>query len=129
VYAQHPENCTLLRGGKAEPDEHSQRMGYLIVWEFHPKAGLESRFEQAYGPNGIWARFFRRGEGYCGTELVRDTNETGRYLTIDVWASREAYEKFRQTNLEEYNQLDRQYEEMTQAELKLGMFERLGGKS
>src|SRR5207247_1993801 len=27
VYAQHPENCTLLRGGKAEPDEHSQRMG------------------------------------------------------------------------------------------------------
>jgi len=103
--------------------------GYLIVWEFHPKAGLESRFEQAYGPNGIWARFFRQGEGYCGTELVQDTNETGRYLTIDVWASREAYEKFRQTNLEEYNQLDRQYEEMTQAELKLGMFERLGGKS
>lgn len=100
--------------------------GYLIVWEFRPKAGLESRFEEAYGPNGIWAQFFRQGEGYCGTELVRDTNETGRYLTIDVWASREAYEKFRHTNLEEYNQLDRQCGEMTQAELKLGMFERLG---
>ena len=99
---------------------------YLIVWEFRPKAGLESKFEQAYGPNGIWARFFRRGEGYCGTELVRDTNEMGRYLTIDVWASREAYEEFRQTNLDEHNQLDRQCEEMTQTEVKVGMFERLG---
>jgi heme-degrading monooxygenase HmoA len=100
--------------------------GYVILWEFHPKAGFESKFEQAYGPNGIWAGFFRRGEGYCGTELVRDTNETGRYLTIDVWVSREAYEKFRQANLDEYNQLDRQCEEMTQTEVELGTFERLG---
>jgi hypothetical protein len=43
-----------------------------------------------------------------------------------VWASREAYENFRQTNLEEYNQLDRQCEEMTQTEVNVGMFERLG---
>ncbi len=68
-------------------------------------------------------------KGIAGLSWFRIRTRRDATLTIDVWASREAYEKFRQTNLEEYNQLDRQYEEMTQAELKLGMFERLGGKS
>jgi hypothetical protein len=35
--------------------------GYLIVWEFRPKPGMESKFEEIYGSHGAWAEFFRRG--------------------------------------------------------------------
>ncbi|PYX09585.1 MAG: hypothetical protein DMG88_05625 [Acidobacteria bacterium] len=98
---------------------------YLIIWEFRPKAGMERMFEQTYGPGGIWAEFFRRGEGYVRTELTHDANDPGRYLTLDFWISRESYEQFRDNNLVEYGEIDQLCEEMTQAEVEIGRFERL----
>src|SRR5947209_2755150 len=56
---------------------------YVIIWEFYVKRGNERAFEEAYGPQGAWARFFRRGEGYLGTELLRNVGQSGRYVTID----------------------------------------------
>lgn len=67
--------------------------GYLIIWEFCPKAGCERRFEEVYGSNGIWARFFRQDQEFIGTELVRDFTVARRYLSLDF--CREAYEQFR----------------------------------
>jgi heme-degrading monooxygenase HmoA len=99
--------------------------GYLIVWEFRPKPGMKSKFEKIYGSNGPWAEFFRRGKGYCGTELAQESNDPGRYLTFDFWTSRQAYEQFRESNLAEYKRIDEQCEEMTQTELELGRFERV----
>ena len=99
--------------------------GYLIIWEFRPKAGMESKFEEAYGSHGAWAQLFRKGEGYCGTQLVRDANDPGRYLTLDFWISRESYEHFRDNNLAEYRKIDQLCEEITQAEVEIGRFERL----
>ena len=99
--------------------------GYLIVWEFRPKPGMESKFEEIYGSHGAWAEFFRRGKGHCGTELAQDNNDPGRYLTLDFWTSRQAYEQFRESNLSEYKRIDELCEEMTQTELELGRFERI----
>jgi len=99
--------------------------GYLIVWEFRPKPGMESKFEEIYGSHGAWAELFRRGKGYCATELARDTNDPGRYLTFDFWTSRQAYEQFRESNLAEYKRIDELCEEMTQTELELGRFARV----
>ena len=53
--------------------------GYLVAWEFRPKQGAEKRFETAYGPNGVWAKFFAQGDGFIRTELNRDLNNPGRY--------------------------------------------------
>ena len=100
--------------------------GYLIVWEFRVKAGLEERFTEVYGPEGIWVQFFRRGRGYITTELLRDSKDSKRYLTLDFWTSRAAYEHFREQHLAEYQQIDRQCEEMTETESELGRFERVG---
>jgi hypothetical protein len=44
--------------------------GYLVIWEFQVREGMEKHFEQVYGPKGDWARFFRQDESYVATELV-----------------------------------------------------------
>ena len=40
-----------------------------IVFSYEVRAVAE--FEQAYGAEGEWARFFKQGPGYIGTEMVR----------------------------------------------------------
>ncbi len=56
-----------------------------MVWEFRVTQGKEAEFIEKYGPEGIWARFFRNGRGYLRTELVRDVVDTQRFLTLDHW--------------------------------------------
>jgi heme-degrading monooxygenase HmoA len=100
---------------------------YLIVWEFRVKPEMHAQFESAYGPRGIWAAFFSRGVGYVATELNRDQAEPQRYITLDFWASRGAYELFRRQHLEEYSAIDATCEQMTESEVEIGCFERYGG--
>ena len=97
---------------------------YLIIWEFRVRAG-GGRFEKVYGPLGDWARFFARDDGYVRTELNHDLKDSRRYLTLDFWVSREAYENFRQQNATEYAALDQKFEELTESELEIGRFERV----
>lgn len=102
--------------------------GYLIVWDFRVQAERQRHFEEIYGPDGAWVQLFRRGEGYLGSELVRDLEQTGRYLTMDFWKSRSAHERFRERFLAEYEAIDQQCEQLTEAEVKIGEFERLGDR-
>jgi heme-degrading monooxygenase HmoA len=99
---------------------------HVILWEFRARPGLEREFEKAYGPDGVWARFFRRGDGYLGTELHRDLSDGGRYLTIDRWRSRAAYESFRRNHEAEYLDLDRRCGSLTDHERPIGGFGSIG---
>jgi heme-degrading monooxygenase HmoA len=94
---------------------------FIVIWEFYARRGRESEFEQAYGPSGLWAQFFRRSPDYKGTTLLGDT--TGRYLTLDHWISREAYDAFRKTNAVEYESIDRECETLTEQETPIGSFQ------
>jgi len=38
-----------------------------ILWSFQTDPARIAEFEQAYGPDGDWARLFRRGAGFLGT--------------------------------------------------------------
>jgi len=105
--------------------EHDQ-WRYLIIWEFRVRAGMEARFEKVYGPQGDWARFFARDHGFVGTELNHDLKDSQRYLTLDFWLSRETYENFRRQHSSEYGALDQECEDMTENELEVGKFERVG---
>jgi 8-oxo-dGTP diphosphatase len=100
---------------RAAPQTH------VLVWEFAPAAGRAAEFERAYGPDGDWARFFRRDPGYLGTELLRGA--AGRYLTIDRWRTRDAFEAFKKREAEEYATLDRRMEALTSHEACLGSFD------
>ena len=102
---------------------------YLIIWEFRVRAGMEGRFEDVYGPQGDWARFFSQGEGYVTTELNHDLKDSRRYATLDFWVSPEAYENFRRQHASEYRALDQNFEELTEKELEIGKFERVTDRS
>ena len=95
-------------------------MAHVIVWEFRVRPDAETRFIEKYGPDGIWARFFRGGQGYIRTELVKDVAERGRFLTLDYWHSEEEFKRFRDQNQAEYKRIDRECEELTEAESYLG---------
>ena len=102
------------------------KWGFVIAWEFRPRAGVEQQFERAYGPEGIWARLFRQGEGFVATELNRDAQDARRYLTLDFWESRAAYERFRAEQSSDYIRIDAECENLTEFERELGQFERVG---
>src|SRR5713226_263191 len=95
---------------------------HAIIWEFRAREGRVEEFERAYGPAGDWARFFRRGEGYLGTELHRDLSGGRRYVTIDRWISLQAYETFRNRFRSQYETLDKRLEALTEHEARLGSF-------
>jgi len=102
---------------------------YLIIWEFRVRAGMEALFEEVYGPQGDWARFFARGKGFVRTELNHDLKDSRRYTTLDFWISEDAYENFREQHASEYAVLDHKFEVLTESELEIGKFERVTNQS
>ena len=95
---------------------------HVIVWEFRARPGREAEFEEVYGPGGAWVELFARSEGFVGTELLRDVAEPGRYLTLDQWTSRSAFETFRERWADDYRELDERCEALTLREEALGTF-------
>jgi heme-degrading monooxygenase HmoA len=96
---------------------------YVMIWKFVVKPGREADFEAAYGPDGVWAQFFRRGPGYIETELLRDTATRLQYFTIDRWDSRAAFENFQARFSAGYKAIDEECEVLTESELKIGSLE------
>jgi hypothetical protein len=94
---------------------------YRIVWEYDAEPAQLKEFELVYGPAGKWVEFFRRSPDYVGTEFFRSTESPERFITLDSWRSRTAYEAFRKTHAEEYAQLDEWCRALTRHERTLGM--------
>ena len=96
------------------------RLAY--IWAFEVKSGREADFERAYGPDGDWVTLFRRAPGYLHTELLRDTENPRRYLTIDHWESAAAQRVFRKQFAAEFAAIDRACEQLTESETLIGHF-------
>jgi len=62
-------------------------------------------------------------KGYKETILLRDREVPGRYVTIDVWEDLASYRAFSEANAEEYKEIDRRCEALTEQERCLGFFE------
>jgi heme-degrading monooxygenase HmoA len=92
---------------------------YLVFWEYHVKVERVSKFEEIYAAQGAWARLFQKHPGYPGTELLRDSKDPQRYLTIDRWTSAEAYNSFRAEWQDEYKKLDERCDSLTDREASL----------
>ena len=91
---------------------------FVILWRFTTRTPAE--FERHYGPDGTWARFFRRDPEYVRTDLLRGPDH---YLTVDCWMSRAAYEAFREREREGYTEIDRMCESVTVEEEKVGEYD------
>jgi heme-degrading monooxygenase HmoA len=94
-----------------------------ILWEFRVRIDRVGKFESRYGPDGAWAKLFRRAPGFRETILLRDCDTPGRYVTIDVWDDRQSFEAFRAAHAAEYEEIDRLCEELTLEEKPQGSFE------
>jgi heme-degrading monooxygenase HmoA len=95
---------------------------FVVVWEFQVRSGKRREFERAYGSDGAWAKLFRGGEGYIRTDLIRALKTPRRYLTLDVWTSREAYARFKKENRAEYRAIDERCASLTENEVQIGEF-------
>lgn len=67
---------------------------FVRVWEYDVAAAQVDDFVTAYAADGDWARLFRRAAGYLGTELYRDTDRSGRFLTVDRWTDEGSWRAF-----------------------------------
>jgi len=92
-----------------------------IVFSYEVRAVAE--FERAYGAEGEWAQFFKRGPGYIGTELLRDVENPGRYFVVDRWESADAYNAFAAGNRDEYMRRVDETRFYYDVELRFGTFE------
>ncbi len=112
-------HCEKLAGMS---EKSNSQADYIYVWAFIVSESSALEFEECYGPDGDWARLFRKSTGYLKTELFRDKTDPLRYLTIDHWQSEKDYSKFLATFKAEYGELDRRYEALTAQETKIGTF-------
>lgn len=94
----------------------------VVVWEFRVQPGQAAGFERAYGPEGDWARLFRRSQAYRGTELLRDPQDPQRYLTLDRWDGVSDFEAFKDQNGDDYHALDAACEPLCAEERLVGRF-------
>ncbi len=95
---------------------------FIVVWQFEIVEENVAAFEAAYGPDGSWAQLFRSSPEYRGTELLRDIHIPGNYLTIDRWASDNAFRAFRKEHDAAYESLDRSCDALTRRETRIGAF-------
>jgi heme-degrading monooxygenase HmoA len=96
---------------------------YVYLWEFLVAPDSVAAFERAYGPSGDWVLLFRRATGYLRSELYRDLLDRQRFVSVDYWESRAAWEEFRARFAAEFEALDARCEALTLRETELGRFE------
>lgn len=96
-----------------------------IVWEFIARADKVQEFEDFYANSGPWNELFRKQAGYHGTILLRDTATPRRYLTIDRWDSATSHRAMRERFAQEWEELDRAGEGLTENERREGVFEEI----
>lgn len=96
-------------------------MSYVYMWEFHVSIDFQPEFERHYGPDGTWVQLFRGSAGYIETLLLKD-GSSDRYVTVDRWRDEEAFQAFRSSFSQQYEQLDRECEKLTTGEQLLGVF-------
>ena len=94
-----------------------------IVWVFEVRPDRVPEFENVYGVHGSWAELFRMAEGYIETSLLRDTENANRFLVIDRWRILSSFESFKERYAAAYDDLDRQCEELSIVETKIGIFD------
>jgi heme-degrading monooxygenase HmoA len=95
---------------------------FVVIWQFEIAEEKIPAFEAAYGPEGTWSLLFRTSTEYLGTELLRDAYISGNYLTIDRWASEEAFREFRKDHDAGYESLDRECDALTTRETRIGAY-------
>jgi heme-degrading monooxygenase HmoA len=95
---------------------------FTTVWEYEVAVERRDEFVEIYGPTGDWVALFRGAAGYRETILLQDVAHAERFVTLDRWDSRAAYEAFRAAHEAAYAALDERTQGLTRGERHLGGF-------
>ena len=93
-----------------------------IIREFIVKPETRGQFELTYGPGGAWCKLFAGYPGYRGTTLLRETENTERYLTIDFWDTIAQREQLLAERKTEYSSLETAFTDWTNSQTEVGIF-------
>lgn len=96
---------------------------FVYIWEYTVKDDCIMEFERMYGPEGNWVELFKRSKGFIATDLHQDISNRKRFITVDIWNSKEDRDSFRKSFSKEFEQLDEQCERFTERETLIGDFE------
>jgi heme-degrading monooxygenase HmoA len=100
---------------------------FVVLWEFDVKSECEERFTLVYSSSGDWARLFATNTGFRSTTLLRNVTEPLKFVTMDVWHSREDHEHFLRSSGDAYRELDARCEGLTTRERRLSSLMRTCG--
>ena len=92
---------------------------FVVIWEYQVRDGSEAAFEALYGAGGAWVKLFGEHAGYLDTQLLC-SEQPFRYLTIDRWASAQAYTDFLDAAKVPYAKVDRRGDALTRSERCIG---------
>jgi heme-degrading monooxygenase HmoA len=95
---------------------------FVRIWEFRVRLETADEFRALYGPDGEWARLFRRETAFLGTELLQSATHPNVFLTVDRWDSDEAWAAFLRAWGEDYSALDRRCKGLAMSEGEIGSF-------
>jgi heme-degrading monooxygenase HmoA len=94
-----------------------------ILWEYIVREDCLERFLELYSPTGRWVQLFKKHPGFVGTDLMRDTSNSTRFVTIDIWESLPAYTAMKEKSGAAYEVLDKLGDSLTISETCWGVFE------
>src|SRR5215213_4190462 len=94
---------------------------FIRIWQFRVPLDNADEFQAIYGPEGDWARLFRREVG-----LLRSTTHPNIFISIDRWVSPEAWAAFLRSWGADYTGLDQRCERLTVSEGEIGSFRSAG---
>lgn len=98
-------------------------MVYVYIWEYEIKESYLTDFLTYYGQNGSWQKFFSQSDGYIKTELLKRNKKNSMFMTIDYWKNKNEYLNFITMQKSRYDEIDKNCENFSLKEIKLGDFE------
>jgi hypothetical protein len=98
-------------------------MSFVYIWEYKVHESQIQAFEVAYGRDGEWMRLFMRDPSHIQTELLADSSNPVRFLTIDHWSTRAAFAEFRERFSSEFDAIDNSYAQYTIEERHVADFD------
>ncbi len=94
---------------------------YCKAWKYTVLSN-QAKFEEVYGRNGQWFKFFEPCDDFLGQDLMKGADDETTYMVLDKWMSEEDYEAYIAANQAEYELLESQTRELFEEEISLGSY-------
>jgi heme-degrading monooxygenase HmoA len=111
------------RKRKCSTPGNGGRAGIEVFFRYRVHPAQARAFEHAYGPAGPWVELFSQYPGFRRSRLFRHKNESGVYISVDIWETKADWDHFRVTASEAYARLDRELHMLYLEEHLIGYYE------